>query len=138
MSASANGRASRRGQAERGQAKRRHAERRGRRSEALALWWLRLKGYRVLARRARTPVGEIDLIVRRGGLIAAVEVKARPDLASAAESLGPAQRRRVARAFAHWLTHRPALAALDQRFDLVLVVPGRRPRHIPDAWRPEA
>lgn len=117
---------------------RRRAESRGRRAETRALWLLRLKGYRILARRARTPVGEIDLIVRRGGLVAAVEVKARADALQAAESLGPHQRRRLNQAFDYWLAHKPVLAALDRRFDLVLVVPGRLPRHLPDAWRPEA
>jgi putative endonuclease len=117
---------------------RRRAERRGRRAEWLAAWLLRLKGYRVVARRARTPVGEIDLIVRRGSLIAAVEVKARADADVAAESLGARQRDRVARGFDYWLMHKPGLAALDRRFDLVLVAPGKLPRHLPDAWRPEA
>ena len=114
------------------------AESRGRRAETRALWLLRLKGYRILARRARTPVGEIDLIVRRGGLVAAVEVKARATATDAAEALGPHQRRRVAQAFDYWLAMKPALGTLDRRFDVVLVVPGRLPRHIPDAWRPEA
>ena len=68
-------------------ADRRLAERRGRRAETLAAWYLRLKGYRILARRYRTPVGEIDLIVRRGRLVAFVEVKRRPTEAEAAEAV---------------------------------------------------
>ncbi|MCR9219378.1 MAG: YraN family protein [Alphaproteobacteria bacterium] len=119
-------------------AARRRAERRGRSAESLALWLLRLKGYRLIARRARTPVGEIDLIVRRGRVLAAVEVKARASLQEAAETLGVRQRRRVAQAFDYWLALQPDLARLDRRFDLVLVAPGRPPRHLPDAWRPDA
>ena len=111
------------------------AQRRGRRSEAFCVWWLRLKGYRILARRYRAPVGEIDLIVRRGGVLAAVEVKARSDADRAAESLGIQQRRRIARALEHFLQARPALARLAPRFDVMLVAPGARPRHLAGAWR---
>ena len=117
-------------------ASRRRAEGRGRRAEDWAALWLRLKGYSILARRARTPVGEIDLIVRRGRLVAAVEVKARSALAQAADSLTLRQRQRIAQGFDYWLALKPELADHDRRFDLVLVAPGKRPRHLPDAWRP--
>ncbi|MEX0921441.1 MAG: YraN family protein [Rhodovibrionaceae bacterium] len=111
------------------------AERLGHSAEAKALWWLRLKGYRLVARRFRCPAGEIDLIVRRGRLLAFVEVKARAAEAAAAESIGPRQQQRILRAAEAFLQRRPELAALDQRFDAVFVAPGRRPRHQPDAWR---
>jgi len=107
----------------------------GRRGERLAALWLCAKGYRILARHWRAAGAEIDLIVRRGSLLAAVEVKARPDAATAATALGEAQRRRIARAARAFLGRHPELAGLDLRFDVVLVVPGRRPRHIIDAWR---
>ena len=110
----------------------------GRRGEWLAALWLRAKGYRILARHWRAAGGEIDLIARRGALLAAVEVKARPDADTAAAALGPAQRRRIARAARAFLARHPGLARLDLRFDVVLVVPGRRPRHIIDAWRDDA
>lgn len=110
--------------------KRREAERRGRRAETVAAWWLRLKGYRVLARRYRTPAGEIDLIVRRGRRVVFVEVKERPDEQAALEAVSDAGRRRIARAAALWLSHHPAAAGLDQRFDVVLACPGRLPRHM--------
>lgn len=113
---------------------RRVAERRGRRAETLATWVLRLKGYRILARRYRTPVGEIDLIARRGGLIAFVEVKQRDTLAEAAEALTATGRRRIARAASLWLSVHPAAAALDLRFDVIMCVPGRLPRHIRQAF----
>ena len=66
---------------------RKRAESRGRRAEWIAVWWLRLFGYRVLARRARQRVGEIDIVARRGRTLAFVEVKARPDRAQAAEAV---------------------------------------------------
>jgi putative endonuclease len=109
---------------------RRAAEQRGRRAEALAAWFLRLKGYRLVARRYRTPVGEIDLIVRRGRTIAFVEVKHRPTVEEATEAATPAGRRRVARAAAFWLAKNPAAAERDLRFDVVIAAPGHFPRHL--------
>ena len=108
---------------------RRAAETRGRRAETIAAWYLRLKGYRVLARRYRTPAGEIDLIVRRGRVIVFVEVKHRPSEDAALGAVTPAARRRIARAAGLWLGAHPAAAGLDQRFDLVIAAPGRLPRH---------
>ena len=114
----------------------RAAERRGHAAEAKALWWLRLKGYRLVARRFRSPAGEIDLIVRRGRTLVFVEVKAREGAAEAAEAIGARQQQRILRTAEAFLQRRPELAALDQRFDAVFVAPGHRPRHQPDAWRP--
>ena len=116
-------------------ARRRQAFRRGHAAELLCLWHLRLRGYRILARRFKVPSGEIDLIARRGRVLAAIEVKARPSLAAASEAISPRQRRRVARALEHFLAQRPELAHLAPRFDVMLVMPGRLPRHLPDAWR---
>ena len=110
--------------------RRRDAEQRGRRAETIAAWWLQLKGYRVLARRYKTPAGEIDLIVRRGRRVVFVEVKERPDEAAALEAVSAPGRRRIARAAALWLSHHPGAAGLDQRFDVVLACPGRLPRHM--------
>ena len=107
----------------------------GRRAERLAAWWLRLKGYRILARDVRAPVGEIDLVARRGKVLALVEVKARRDLAQASEAVTTRQKRRIERAAALFLQRHPRLSGLDLRFDVVLVAPWRRPRHIMDAWR---
>ncbi len=107
----------------------------GRDAERRAAWWLRLKGYRILARDFRAPVGEIDLVARRGRVVALVEVKARASLAEAASALGARQRRRIERAGTIFLQHRPELAGMDLRFDLILLAPGHWPRHIADAWR---
>ncbi len=115
-------------------AARRGAERRGRRAETLAAWLLRAKGYRILARRYRVAVGEIDLIARRGRTIAFVEVKQRQSRAEAAEAVTAAGRRRVARAASLWLAAHPAAAALDLRFDVIMCVPGRLPHHLPGAF----
>ncbi len=110
---------------------RRRAERRGRRAEAIAAFYLRLKGYRVVARRYKTPVGEIDLVVRRGGTLAFVEVKARGDDEAAIEAVGPDGRRRIARAAETWLTRYPAASEMQLRFDVVVVARGLSlPRHL--------
>jgi putative endonuclease len=116
-------------------AAKRRAFRRGHAAEFLCLWHLRLRGWRILARRFRVPSGEVDLIVRRGSVLAAVEVKARGSLAEAAESVSPRQRRRVARALDHFVAMRPGLAPLSRRYDVMLVIPRRLPRHLADAWR---
>lgn len=115
--------------------RRRKAERRGRWAESLCLWSLRLRGYRILARDYRVGVGEIDILARRGGTLVAIEVKARGDRARASEAITPRQRRRIARAAAHFLAGRSDLVRLTLRFDVMLVTPGRLPLHLRDAWR---
>jgi putative endonuclease len=117
--------------------KRRAALRRGSQAETLAIWWLRLKGYRILGRNLRLGVGEIDILARRGGLLVAIEVKHRPDLLTAGEAIDRRSQERIARALSRWLAQHPRLADLDLRFDAMLMVPGHWPRHLPDAWRPD-
>jgi putative endonuclease len=116
-------------------AARRTAESAGRRGERLAGWWLRLKGWRILDRRVRTPAGEVDLIARKGSLVAFVEVKTR---ATAAELDHAIDERRLARvaAAAEMLMPRYAGAGDDIRVDVILLAPGSRPRHIENAWMP--
>lgn len=114
---------------------RHRAQRRGRVGELLCRWHLRLFGWRIVARDWRCPVGEIDIIARRGGVLAVIEVKARGDVAAAAAAVLPRQRRRIARATSAFLLARPDLAGLTARFDVMLVAPLRPPRHLPDAWR---
>ncbi|HUA53069.1 MAG TPA: YraN family protein [Candidatus Sulfotelmatobacter sp.] len=116
-------------------ATRRAALRRGRWAERLAACWLIAKGYRIVARNQRTPFGEIDLIARRGGMVALVEVKARVSRADALDALRPMQQQRIARAGAWFVARRPQLQGLDVRCDLVIVPAWRRPVHLPDAWR---
>ena len=119
-------------------ARRRKAWQRGRRAEGLAILALRIAGYRILARNLKSPVGEIDIVARRGRIIAFVEVKARADWGGAAEALAGRQRRRIGRAAGAFLAARPALARFQPRFDVMLTVPWRWPRHIINAWRIEA
>jgi len=112
---------------------RRLAEAAGRRGERLAGWWLRLKGWRILDRRVRTPAGEVDLVARRGKIVAFVEVKTR---ATAAELDWAIDERRLARvaAAAEVLMPRYAGPGDDIRVDVILLAPGNRPRHIENAW----
>ena len=111
------------------------AWRRGRWSEALCRLALRLKGYRILARGWRCPQGEIDIVARRGGTVAIVEVKARGSLYAAGSAVAPRQRRRLERAALAFVARHPGLNGLAIRFDVMMVVPGRWPRHVTDAWR---
>jgi len=104
-------------------------------AERRAAWALRLKGYRIVARRVRTPAGEIDLVARCGDVVAFVEVKARPTYANAVGSVSAGQRRRIVRAAAHYIAANPHLAALTQRFDAMLVVSRKWPHYVISAWR---
>jgi putative endonuclease len=113
---------------------RHRAERGGRRAETLAAWWLRLKGYAILARRVRTPRGEVDLVARRGHTLVFVEVKARATTTDASLALDDYRLRRVAAA-AEALAPRFSRPNDDVRIDAVVIVPGRLPRHIVHVWR---
>ena len=115
---------------------RRSAYRHGHFAEAAAAALLLSKGYRLIARRYKTPLGEIDLIVKRGRLIAFVEVKARNVERDALESVGRFGERRIVDASDLWLAKHPAAAGHDLRYDMVIVAPWRLPRHLPDAFRP--
>jgi putative endonuclease len=112
---------------------RRRREQSGRRAETLACWWLRLKGWRILARRVRTPLGEVDIVARRGRVVAFVEVKARANEREAALSLDEWRLRRVAAA-AGALAHRYARERDVTRIDAMFVLPGRWPRHMENVW----
>jgi putative endonuclease len=93
------------------------------------------EGWLVLARRARTPAGELDLVAEREGLLAFIEVKARPSLSEAAHALGPRQRARLAAAAECWLSANPGHGAAGIRFDLLLVAADGTVRRIADAFR---
>jgi putative endonuclease len=114
---------------------RRGRERAGRFAELLAAWLLRARGFRVLARRYATPVGEIDLVARRDKLLVFIEVKRRATRDDALIALQPQQQARIARAAEAFLQRHREFAAHDLRFDLVAVVPWRLPHHLVDAWR---
>ncbi|MDX1580290.1 MAG: YraN family protein [Alphaproteobacteria bacterium] len=112
----------------------RKAQRSGRWAESRAAWFLRLKGYRILERNWRHPVGEVDLIARRGGTLVFIEVKARPSEDQAREALQPRQQQRILRAAEAWLARNPSCANMHIRFDLITIVPGQRPQHSKAAW----
>ena len=106
-------------------------------AEGRAALYLAAKGYRELARRWKSPVGEVDLVLRRGRTIVFVEVKARPTLDDAAWSVLPRQKRRIVAAAEAWLAAHPEHAGYDIRFDAVLIAPRRLPQHIAAAFEAE-
>ncbi|MFN3868094.1 MAG: YraN family protein [Hyphomicrobiaceae bacterium] len=99
-------------------------------AEWLAVVLLSAKGYRLVGRRVKTHVGEIDLVVSRGRRLAFIEVKWRPTLEAAQSSIGGAQRRRIRRAADNWLARNRRFASHDISFDVVLVMPWKLPQHI--------
>ena len=118
---------------------RRAAEALGRRSEMLAALLLACKFYRVIGRRVKTRSGELDLIaLAPSSVVCFVEVKARGLESDAAEAVTAQKRARIASAAVHYLRARPSLRHKAVRFDLMLMVPRRWPRHVKDAWRPDS
>jgi putative endonuclease len=103
-------------------------------AESRAAAWLIARGFRILARRWRSPAGEIDIVAGRRNLLIFVEVKARATLDDAAWSVTARQQTRIAAAAGAWLAAHPQDAMREMRFDAILVAPGRLPRHIPGAF----
>lgn len=103
-------------------------------AESRAAALLVAKGFRILARRWRSPVGELDIVARRGSLLVFVEVKARHSLDDAAEAVTERQRLRIIAAAEAWLATYPDASIHDMRFDAMLVAPGKMPRHIQGAF----
>ena len=118
-------------------AARRAAYERGLAAERLCALRLRLMGWRILARRYATPAGEIDIVARRGALIAFVEVKHRKQREDVFEAITAHQRRRIENAASIFLSRHPNWRKLSLRFDLMVVSPWQWPSHLPDAWRPD-
>jgi putative endonuclease len=116
---------------------RRKSEEAGRSAELIALFYLRLKGWRLLAHRYKTKSGEIDLIMRRKDVTAFIEVKARKSLDGAIESVTPRQARRIAAAARQFLAQDRKAALQACRFDIVAVSPYHWPRHIENAFEGE-
>jgi putative endonuclease len=112
----------------------RRAHRFGLRAEWMAAVWLSIKGYRLLERRFSASGGEIDIVARRGNVVAFVEVKARGELGAAATAISEVKRRRISRAGRAWLTRNPWAMGATLRGDAIFVAPGRLPRHIPAAY----
>ncbi len=110
------------------------AHRDGHAAEILAALWLMAKGWRVLGMRVKTPQGEIDLLARRGSIVAVVEVKRRRTVEEALGAVSPGQRGRLQRAGETLVARRSDLAGCAVRLDLLAMAPRALPRHIPDAW----
>jgi putative endonuclease len=103
-------------------------------AESRCAVWLIAKGYRIIARRYRSPAGEIDIIARRRGVTAFIEVKARATLDEAAYAITPRQQQRIIAAASAWLAAHPKYSNDSLRFDAMLVAPGRLPRHLTAAF----
>jgi putative endonuclease len=112
---------------------RQKAEARGRRAETIAAWYLRLQGWRIVGQRVRNPRGEVDLIARRGRVVAFVEVKARMSEANLATAIDAYRLRRVAAA-AESLLPEYGKGAQEMRIDVILVAPWAWPRHLVNVW----
>jgi putative endonuclease len=115
--------------------KRERAEKQGRAGEGRAALWLQMKGWQVLARRRKTPLGEIDLVVKRGRVVAFVEVKWRASAADLDHAIDEYRLSRVAAAV-EAVAHEYAADGEDIRIDMLLLAPGTFPRHIVNAWQP--
>jgi putative endonuclease len=122
------------------QTNRKNAYRFGLRAEKIAAWYLRLKGYRILAERYHIMQGEIDVLARKGDVLAAVEVKARQNFAACEASIAPHKQQKILKAVEYVLSGSGKIAgltdahALTVRFDALWIVPRKWPRHIKNAW----
>lgn len=114
---------------------RRKSQQWGLKAESLCAAFLMLKFYRILARRFKTPVGEVDIIAMRGRSLVFVEVKARRDAGALAEAVSPQNRQRVTRAAQYFLSRNPRFQEYDMRFDVMLVGGGFWPAHKKNAWQ---
>jgi putative endonuclease len=110
--------------------KRQEAERRGHRGEWLAAWYLRFKGYRIVAKRFKTKTGEVDIIARKRDLIIMVEVKARPTVLEAMDAITATAQRRIEAAGDIWLARQKDFARLSVRYDLIAILPQKWPVHV--------
>ncbi|MCC9621137.1 YraN family protein [Thalassospira sp. MA62] len=113
--------------------RRKRAERAGRRAETICGIWLRLKGYQILATRHKSPLGEIDIIARRGNILIAVEVKNRSDRATALYAVTPKQQNRIARSLGAYAVHIGHTG--DLRLDLMIIRHWGRIEHLRNAWQ---
>lgn len=108
---------------------------RGLRAEFIAKLFLRLKGYRILSQRYKTPVGEIDLIAQRGKTLVFIEVKARETIATALESISVIQQRRIMRAGLYFMNSSPKYGKYTVRFDAICIGSTFLPKHLENAWQ---
>jgi len=114
------------------------AHRRGHMAESVAAVFLMLKGYRILSRRYKTPVGEIDIIARRGNVVVFIEVKTRKAIDTALESVTVKMKRRIERAAEYYLSVHSQQMNKEMRFDVIAISLPFFIRHLDNAWRPGA
>ncbi len=114
---------------------RRMAERKGHKGETFAAILLMLKGYRIVARRYKTKLGEVDIIARRRNIVALVEVKARNSLLEAMDAVDTTTMRRIEAAGDLWLTKQRDYARINIRYDLIAVLPGKLPVHVQNLFQ---
>lgn len=119
-----------------GKTSRKKREAKGRRAEFFASIWLKLKGYYILDMRVRMHTGEIDIIAKKGKLIAFVEVKARKTTQIGQRSVTDHSWRRISRTAEIWMSHKRKFTGHDWRYDLVVISPLALPVHFRDYWRP--
>ncbi|MFC7292386.1 YraN family protein [Hirschia litorea] len=110
-------------------------ETKGRRAELLASLFLMIKGYQILAHRVRMHSGEIDIIAKKGALIAFIEVKARKSIERGQHAVTDRSWRRIARTAEIWMSHKPNFSKCDWRYDLLVIAPFALPKHFQDYWR---
>ena len=115
--------------------KRQRAEKKGHRGETIAAWWLRLHGWRIIAKRVKTPLGEVDLVARRARTLAFIEVKWRAKQSNLSYAITAWNLRRVAAATAI-LAPKLARSGEDIRIDVLLLAPRAWPRHLTNVWQP--
>jgi putative endonuclease len=116
---------------------RQRREQRGRQAEGQAAAFLETQGFEILARRLRTPSGEVDLVAFDGAVLVFAEVKARASAGRGLFALSPRQAARIAAAAEFFLADHPEHAESLVRLDLIVIAPGRPPAHFPDAWQAE-
>ncbi|MEN9895604.1 MAG: hypothetical protein RIR97_1456 [Pseudomonadota bacterium] len=103
-------------------------------SEILAAFFLMAKGYRILALRYKTPLGEIDIVARKGDLVVFCEVKARKSVNEAVFAVSTTAQKRIRNASDLWLSKQAKAAVLSQRYDIIAITPWSLPTQIENAF----
>lgn len=106
-------------------------------AERFACLYLMFKGYRILTRRYKTSVGEVDIVACRRGILAMVEVKSRKDLSTALAALNYKSRKRIIKAALHYIASHPRYQGYGLRFDLIAISTSLKIRHLDNAWQAE-
>lgn len=114
--------------------KKQRAYKRGQSAEYIAAFYLLCKGYRILSLRFKTPIGEIDIVAKRGNLIAFIEVKARSTKRDAVDAVSFQSQYRIRSASEIWLARYDQSRKYSYRYDIIALQPLRLPQHLIDAF----